>query len=117
MAIDPGSGYVVWLTATDDRRLLVPWHYEEAESSPAFLYLAGFQLLLLHDRDVSTAQLGRYASPERYFRLIHSGAVPLRSLPDGFLLREADGADGVAGFVNRCYEWTSLTDAIVEGWT
>ncbi len=26
MAIDPGSGYVVRLTATDDRRLIVHWH-------------------------------------------------------------------------------------------
>ncbi len=117
MAIDPGSGYVVWLTATDDRRLMVHWHYEEAESSPAFPELAGFQLLLLHDRDVSTAQLEYLAPPERYFRLFHSGADPIRSLPDGFSLRQADSADGVAGFVNRCYEWTSLTDAIVESWT
>jgi len=113
------NGGLSFLMIREESRILSCWCDKSKKSIPMNGDSILLELALVHEDCLDFFKDFNFSHKTAFFRILHRGAPPDDSLPEGYHYERVDPYQDlalVASFINQCYENIKVNEKIVESW-
>ena len=108
-----------FLMIREDSRILSCWSDKSKKPIPLYGDSIRLELALVHDDCLEIFKDFNFPQKTAFFRILHRGAPPDDSLPEGYHYERVNPYQDlalVASFINQCYENISVNEKTVDRW-